>query len=479
MYCLASNRTIQIPAAASAFLVGLLLGHWHWQVSLVAIVIGLFTLALSYRKQLFLPTLMVVGLALVIARGQQSQTAYAGLDKLIGSKVSLTGVVADDPSVSDKNYTNFTLGNMQYEGMPIAGQIRVRGRYMKLKRGYSISAKGKLQPTVGNKQAEFGFADVVVLGDKQSALEQWRQRFFAGMRSALPEPLASFALGLLLGTRALIPKALNDQLALVGLSHLVAVSGYNLTILVESVRRPMQSKSKYLSLAIPLWLILGFTVLTGFSASIVRAAIVSSLILIAYHYGRTIKPMVLIGVAAIATTLWRPDYLWSDLGWQLSFAAFFGILVVAPAFERRFVKRPNVLKSLLIASVAAQLMTAPLIALIFGQLSVVAPLSNLLVLPLVPAIMFASLLAGMAGMFLPALSGWMAWPASWLLKLVIVIVETLAGQRGASSNFRPTTGSVIIFYSLLLVLLLVIIRAIKRTSPKVADPNLESIIIST
>ncbi|MGQ7346814.1 ComEC/Rec2 family competence protein, partial [Streptococcus suis] len=159
--------------------------------------------------------------------------------------------------------------------------------------------------------------------------EGFRQSFFAGMRTALPEPLASFALGLLVGVRALIPKDLQAQLALVGLSHLVAVSGYNLTILIVASQKALSRFGRGITLAASLWLIGLFLAVAGTSPSIVRASLVAVLALFASAYGRRFNPITLILLAAAATAFVNPVYL-TDLGWLLSFLAFFGILVLAP-----------------------------------------------------------------------------------------------------------------------------------------------------
>lgn len=142
------------------------------------------------------------------------------------------------------------------------------------------------------------------------------------MQSALPEPAASFGLGLLIGQRSTIPKSVSLQLAAVGLTHVVAVSGYNLTIIMRAVRKLLRKRSKYQSTVASLLLIGIFLLFTGFSASIVRAAIVSTLSLWAWYYGRTFRPIVLILLAAVITAGVYPIYLWSDIGWYLSFLAF-------------------------------------------------------------------------------------------------------------------------------------------------------------
>src|SRR5207237_6670305 len=115
-------------------------------------------------------------------------------------------------------------------------------------------------------------------------INKFTRRFSSGMQSALPEPQASFGLGLLIGQRNTLPQEITNQLIMVGLVHIVAVSGYNLTILVRAANR-LKLGSKYQQLLLSLGLISVFVLMTGFRASIVRAPIVSLLILRVWHSG--------------------------------------------------------------------------------------------------------------------------------------------------------------------------------------------------
>lgn len=94
---------------------------------------------------------------------------------------------------------------------------------------------------------------------------------------SLPEPLASIALGLLVGQRNTLPANLTQALLMVGLTHIIAVSGYNLTILLQAARKLLGDHSKVLSTAAALVLVFGFLLVAGASASIVRAAVISIL----------------------------------------------------------------------------------------------------------------------------------------------------------------------------------------------------------
>ncbi len=466
------KRATLITSLSAAFLVGLVLGRQHWQADLF--LIGTITLAvlISAKSKLLLPAVILLGLALGIYRGYGYIDEFANLQGYIGQKVTVTGKVSDDPSTSDKNHLNFALTGLEVDGQKLDGEIRARTYYAKVQRGYLVEVTGKLEETLGAKQAQIGFGSISVLDDTQSPLEHWRQRFFAGMRTALPEPLSGFALGLLVGARALIPKSLQDQLTAVGLSHLVAVSGYNLTIIVNATHGLFGRYSKFLGTAAAMWLIAGFVLLTGGSASIVRAALVSILLLLARYWGREFQPIALISLAAAVTAATKPIYLYSDLGWQLSFLAFFGVLVAAPLVTARF-KRPNRIKSMLVETLSAQVMTFPLIALIFGRASVISPLANLIVLPLVPLVMLLSFVAGLGGMWLPLLSGWLALPAQLLLTVMIVWVQKLAAWPYASQTLQFDTKSLVAIYAMVAALVMVMYQSAARLRYNQQETELE------
>jgi competence protein ComEC len=442
---LVRRRSTKITAACTTGLVGLALGRVGWSMPLL-IILALAVIAILIRKTSWaVVAVAALGLVAGIWRGHEGYAANQNMLAMSGRQVVMQGTVSDDPATSDKNYTQFNLSVPS-----AAADIPVRTYFVELQRGFTVQITGKLEAGYGGKPVQFGFAQIQIVSRDQSWLEHIRQRFIAGMRTVLPEPLAGFALGLLVGARALIPKDLQTQLTLVGLSHLVAVSGYNLTILVEAARKLLGRASRYVQLALPLWLIGGFAVVTGFSPSIVRAGLVSVLSLVAAHYGRRIKPLVLVSFAALATAVWQPNYL-VDLGWQLSFAAFFGILVVAPLVEREFGKL-HWLVATAVESLSAQVMTFPIILVAFGTLSLVAPFSNLLVLPLVPLAMLLSLIAGLVGMFLPA-AGLLVWPAWALLTLMLKFITALSGLSWASINAQATMIVVVIFYAALLAFL--------------------------
>ncbi|HEX3082403.1 MAG TPA: ComEC/Rec2 family competence protein [Candidatus Saccharimonadia bacterium] len=469
------RQTTKLSLLFGALLAGIALGYTGAGVpGAVVAGVGVAALVLG-RSRVALGAGMLAALTLGLWCHGVWAHNRAELAALIGQKITVTGAVADDPSTGATGQVDFKLGELVADGRRLPGTLSVHSYPVRVQRGYRLELSGKVKAGYGTAVAEIGFPKIQVLSMQQSWLERLRQRFFAGIRTALPEPIASFGLGLLVGIRALIPKPMQAQLALVGLSHLVAVSGYNLTIIVAAVDRLFKRAGRGVSLAVSLWLIAGFLVVTGASASIVRAGLVSVLSLLAGFYGRRFNPITLILIAAGVTAAFDPGYL-TDLGWLLSFLAFFGILVLAPAVEARLGHPKSVVIRLFIESFAAQILTLPLILLFFGQLSIVAPITNLLILPLVPLAMAVSFVAGMAGMLIPAFAGWLAWPAMLVLGFITNIIGQFAALPWAGRTDQISWAVMLVMYALILVGTLALKGANKRRgqsekpSPHLLEP---------
>lgn len=417
--------------------------------------------SVSLTRQLLFGLFLGISLLVGFGRGMMHESKMANIQKLYGQKVIMTGTIADDPALNERGSLIFNLDLATINGRANSGVVSVRTYNQKLRRGYKVAVTSKFDATFGNKLGQLVYGTVTIQDSKLSPLEQWRQRYFAGMRNALPEPSASFALGLLLGTRGLIPKDVQNMLTTVGLTHLIAVSGYNLTIIINAARKPLRNVSKFMALMAPIWLILVFMLLTGFSASIVRAAIVSGLSLMASYYGRTYKPMVLIMLSGVITLIYNPAYLWSDVGWQLSFLAFYGILVIGPLLETQF-RTENAIAKLLIESMAAYIITLPLIMGLFGNVSIIAPVANLVILPLVPLVMFLAFISGMFGIATP-LAPLLGLSLKILLVLMLGTMNLLANVPMASMTIAPTNTAFLLYIPILICTALMYINSRRQS----------------
>jgi competence protein ComEC len=457
------KRTTLITAFCLAVLAGLGLAR---QISFVPSPIFLTCLLLAiFLKNKRVAALMVVimlGLGFGLWRGGAYMSHVRDLQSLALQKVTIQATAASDSFYGNKSQIQFTGNSIEllkpYKGR-LAGSFKLSGFGERMiYRGDRVEVSGKIFPSRGSNQATIAYAQLTRLSAGHSWYSDFSRRFSAGMQSALPEPLASFAMGLLIGQRTNLPADITSALIAVGLVHIVAVSGYNLTIIVRAIGR-LKLGSKYQKLMSSLALIAGFVLVTGFSASIVRAALVSALSLWAWYFGRRIKPVLLISFAAAVTAFWNPFYLWSDIGWYLSFLAFFGVLVIAPLIQARlFSKPPKVLTSVLIETLSAEIMTLPLILMTFSQLSVIALAANVLVVPLVPLAMLLSAVAGVTGMLVPQIAGWFALPARLLLTYMLDIVHMLANIPSVLIHRAISLSYMLVIYAVVLAVVLITYR---------------------
>lgn len=273
-----------------------------------------------------------------------------------------------------------------------------------------------------------------------AALHDARRRLGDALGRALPEPQAALAQAILLGQRAAIPAELIEDLNATGTSHLIAISGYNVSLVAALViaslawligRRP----AGLLALAA----IAGYTLLTGAPPTVVRAAIMGGLFVLATLVGRPTSGLATIALAAAVMTGWTPLVVY-DVSFQLSFAAIAGLVYLAPLFQARGAEllravgletEAGGLTAFLLENTAltmgAVAATLPIIALNFERVSAVAPLANLLAVPAFGAVLACSALTAAAGAaWSPAgqAVGWFAWAMlSYLTELTRLLAD--------------------------------------------------------
>jgi competence protein ComEC len=420
-----------ITAASWGILAGVALSllnfgfnHFIWLIVGSAICAAAFLF-----KYKFLLVAAILGGVLVGLWLGASQTAeLTEYNQYYNKDVLLVGKVNEDTTMTEKGEQRMRLTEVAIGRQKLPGEVWLSsGNTADIKRGDILTVQGKLNKGFGNIPASMFRAKIITaerphMGDPAREIRDW---FAQGVRNAIPSPQADLALGYLVGQRNDLPPDLQEQLKILGLTHVVVASGYNLTILVKFARRSLSKVSKYLSTFFAGIMIASFVLVTGFSPSMNRAALVTALTLVAWYYGRTIHPFVLLPFVAAITIAMDPSALWGDIGWYLSFASFAGVIILAPLINRYFWsnKKPGAIREIFIGTLSAQLATLPTIAYIFGQYSPMALPANLLILPLIPLTMVCTFFAGLAGLFAPTIAQIAGLPAFWSLKYMTAIVE--------------------------------------------------------
>jgi competence protein ComEC len=363
----------------------------------------------------------------------------------VGSKVELRGVVVAEPELTAKS------SRLVVE--VLGERILVStDRYADITYGDEITFSGKLQKPE-SFETEFGrtfnypgylavrdvfytvsFAQVEVLGTNQSnvVLEKLfalKSQFLSSMQTYIPEPEVGLGAGLLLGVKSGLGEELEDDFRTTGIIHIVVLSGANIMLVVLFVMYvlafflPVRTRASVGIVAIIL-----FALLVGLSATVVRASIMAALILVALLFGRRYDIMRALFFAGAVMVMINPLLLVYDVGFQLSFLATLGLIVVAPQFETLLsgVSPWFRLKEFFVATLATQVMILPLLLYQIGQFSVVAVVVNMLVLPLVPFAMLFSFLTGLVGFVMPSLATLLGVVAYGFLAYIIVLATWFA-----------------------------------------------------
>ena len=281
--------------------------------------------------------------------------------------------------------------------------------------------------------------------DAGGLLERTRRAAGDSLTRALPEPAAGLAAGILVGLRDRVDRDLAAAFTATGLSHVVAISGWNIALVAGLVGAVLAGRARRTRSGVILVAIVAYTVLAGASASVVRAAAMTGIALLARETGRPGTAAAALGWAVAGLVVANPANA-ADVGLQLSAAATAGLIAwsapVTAILDRRAGWAPRWVREGLGVSLAAQAATLPLVLVAFGRVAPLSPITNLAVVPLVPLAMATGTLA-LAGGALAAIGGpavvasIVGIPGALVLGLLIGIVRFAATLPLASVTLPP------------------------------------------
>lgn len=250
--------------------------------------------------------------------------------------------------------------------------------------------------------------------------------FWQNLNDYLVEPTSSLAKAMLLAARREIPDQLRTSFAQVGLSHVVAISGLHIAIIVWLIQSFLLflGLSRKRSFGLLVLILLIYLCLIGWPSSAVRASLMVTMVLLGPFLGRNTPSAYSLLLAANIFVLLNPYVLLYDIGFQLSFLAVLGLLFYVRFFNKVLVFIPEKFKIREVFSVtlAAQVFTWPLIIYHFGIFSLIAPLVNFFILPLLPLVLILSFALSLFGFWAP-LAQIFAWPLFLVLKTIIIIAQ--------------------------------------------------------
>ncbi|MGA2504523.1 MAG: ComEC/Rec2 family competence protein [Anaerolineales bacterium] len=360
----------------------------------------------------------------------------------------VTGTLTDPPDVRD-TYTNLRVNVTSLDAgdqsLPVHGLILARvppgtdWHY-----GDVVRLRGHLQTPPENE--DFSYQDYLArqgilsyMPDAAATLlpfnagnpvlrlvYAFKDQAIAHVYRIFPEPEASLLAGILLGDDNGLSASLQQAYKNTGTAHIIAISGFNIAIIagvfVFLFSRLLGRRRGAIAAVIGIIL---YTVLVGATASVVRAAIMGGLAILAGQLGRRQNGLNTLATTAAVMAVINPNTLW-DVGFQLSFAATLGLILYAQPlqdwFTRLLARRlplrtaQNIsapLSSAMFFTLAAQLTTLPIMAYQFGRVSLVSIIANPFVLPVQPAVMvLAGLAVLLSFIYIPLgqVVAWVAWP---------------------------------------------------------------------
>ncbi|MCA9969901.1 MAG: ComEC/Rec2 family competence protein, partial [Anaerolineales bacterium] len=401
-----------------------------------------------------------------------------------GDFVTLSGLIVDEPDVRDRSvnlrlrpdeltlpdgtavsvHGDVLLRTARFPVIPYGARVRVRGLLETPPEFDTFSYKEYLARQGIHAMMSQPRLDVLAFGQGhplKQAIFAVKGRAQAAIQQRIPDPEAALLTGILLGDDNGLPPALADDFRITGMTHIIAISGFNIAILIgimAGLGEPLFGRRGAAVAA--LVGVAFYTILVGADASVVRAALMGGLHLFASRWlGRPTFAYASLLLAAVVMTLANPHTLW-DVGFQLSFTATLGLMLYADPFAqamrrwlaRRFA-RPMVnrlmglLNEALLVTLAAQVLTLPLMVAYFGQVSLISLPANFLILPLQPGVMLWGGVATLAGLLLPALAQPLAWVAWLFLRLTILLVELFAGVPGAAVSVSLSPAGLVLLYA--------------------------------
>ncbi|MFA6340910.1 MAG: ComEC/Rec2 family competence protein [Candidatus Paceibacterota bacterium] len=413
-------------------------------------------------RKIFLIIIFISFFAFGVLRYEikDSVTLDDNLENNVGNKVTLMGIVEDEPARKEKQ----TVLTVKFKEIIISSStIPISGRglvstdlYPEFQYGDEVSISGKLERPENFGTSTFDYASYLAKDDifytvnfaKTSLISsghgniikanlfKFKNAFIGNTNKVIPEPEASLLSGILLGAKSSIDEKTTGIFRTVGLSHIVALSGYNITIVAEAIMRTLSFLPRNFAFSGGILGIMLFVMMSGASSTAIRAGIMALIVMFAglthrkYDIGRA---LVLAGVLMIII---NPKILVFDLSFQLSFLATIAIIYVSPILKGKFkfITDKFGLRDTVSATISAQILVLPLILHQMGLLSLVALPANILVLAFIPTTMFFGFVTGIIGFISIPLSLPFAWISWLLLSYMVKISELFASLPFSSVN---------------------------------------------
>ena len=394
----------------------------------------------------------VVRIILVFGKDKTEEMGNYG-----GRAVSVEGVIANEPQIKDFDQM-FVFESKKIDEEEKVLRIRVTAdRYMYYEYGQKLVLEGKLvapRNFDSNGGRTFDYVNFLLKdgiyfemkkpkiselsgnegGFVSKNLFTLKQRFLDNIKAVLGEPHAALAGGLVVGVKSALGKDLIDDFRKSGLIHIVVLSGYNITIVADSIRRMLSFLPRTLGIILGGLGIIGFGILVGGGATVVRSCIMASIALLGTLVRKDYNVKNALFLAGICMVIQNPLILLYDPSFQLSFLATLGLILLSPIVEKRFMWLTEKfgIRGLVSSTLATQIFVSPYILYMMGQLSIIGMVVNILVLPIIPLTMLFVFLTGAIGFVWHLGSEIAGWVSHILLSYELFMVQFFAKLPFAS-----------------------------------------------
>jgi len=407
---------------------------------------------------------------------------------------SNTGIVVGEPEQRE-NTTRFVLladngekvlvNTDLYSPVQYGDRVEVRGR---------LAEPGIIEGEDGGRPFDYAkylskddiyytlsFTSVEVISQSHGniikrALFKVKRNFVTKIKEILAEPYASLLAGLVVSGREAMPKDILEEFRRAGIIHIVVLSGYNITIIAEFMRRMFERLFLITRLGATPWLasgasiigILAFVLMTGAQATVVRAAIMVLTVIVAKMFGRNYSASRALLVAGFLMVVQNPKILVFDPSFQLSFLATLALIYIVPIVEKYLKKVPEKwgLRMVLATTLATQVTVLPFLVYSMGNFSLVSLPANVLVLLIIPATMFIGSVAALVAYINTILALPFSYIAHLLLAWILGVSNVLGNLSFAAINAPQVSIWLII---LIYIGVIIFVRRFRNSPPHSAS----------
>ncbi|MCC3412171.1 MULTISPECIES: ComEC/Rec2 family competence protein [unclassified Microcoleus] len=327
----------------------------------------------------------------------------------------------------------------------LAGQgafAGLKGRQIDWKRENAIADVNRLNTKTGAFWESTGM--------QPSPIQTMRMRIVRSQVSQLSVPEGPLISAIALGKQAVdLPYTIRDSFVQAGLAHAIAASGTQVSMVLGLVLALTRRFSKQLQFGFGVGALFLLVGLTGFEASICRAALMGFGTLFALVLSREVKPLGLLLIAGTILLLVNPLWIW-NLGFQLSFLATLGLVVTAPPLMAKFDWMPPAIASILVVPIAASVWVLPLLLYVFSVVSPYSILVNIIAAPLLWILSIGGMVSALAGLIFPPAGSVLAQLLDYPAKGLIAIAEYFSQLPGNSVAVGQVSAfQLIALYSLI------------------------------